>query len=234
MNKKVTDNEKKSPSKKEQAPVEDVSAGELSELKKDMQAAAIMDWVHRNQQQLIAVGIAFLLILMGTSLWMERSATQKESAASLFSQGMGAADSTQQQDIFESVVQNYGDTAYAPLSLMQLVRLDAANAEAHLKALISHSKASREFVWQARLDLAARLIREGKPDEARKWLDDEVGEQYAQLRFYLLAEASATDSLKREYLTKALQAVSLDDDLKRRIESGLALLGTDAAASSGE
>ena len=234
VNDKATENDKKKPSKNEQAPPQDVSAVELSELKKDMQAAALMDWAQRNRQQLIAAGVALVLVLMGTSLWIERTASQRESAATLFSQAMASSDSEQQQGVFETVVRDYGDTAYAPLALMQLARIDADNAATHLQALIAHSKASEEFVWQARLDLAELLIHQGKLDEARKWLDEAVGKQYAQLRFFLLAETSASDSLKKEYLSKAMDAASLDDELKRRIEARLSLLGADTAASASE
>lgn len=198
-------------------------AAEMEELKRDMRSAQIVDWMQKNQQQLIAVAVAFLLVLAGGSLWMERAKAQKDSAATLYHQGLAMADSDKKQAMLEMVIKDYSDSGYAALAHLQLAKL-AANPEEHLNALIHGTAATKEIAWQARLDLAEWYLDNGKGSEAGSLLAEPTGKQYEQLRHYLMAEAATGAEEKRKHLQMSLDSPSNDSLLKARVESMLSEL----------
>lgn len=202
----------------------DVQLGaEMDELKRDMRSAKITNWFESNQQQLIAGAVIVLVAMAGFGLWSEKQKTYKASAAMMYFQALSVVDDSQRQALLEAVVNDYADTGYGILAHVRLAPL--ADTEKNLRAVIENDDATPEFRWQARLDLAEFFIAQDKMDESRALLQVTVGEQFQQLRYALLAEVSAGNTQK-EYLQKALDAVSNDAVLKADIESKLAKAGS--------
>ncbi len=211
--------------KQENNPLEEIiTAEDMVELKRDMQSAKTIEWLHKNQQQLIAGAIVFVLVLVGFSLWKEQQLAQKNSAALLYMKATNTADAVQRNALLESVVKDYGNTGYATLArLQQAASDDSAVKTAALEMLLA-SQGAPELVWQARLDLAELYITENKPDEARKLLQAPSGKSYEQARYYLLSRTAANDAEKAEFIQKSLDAESNDNNLVAKLESELALL----------
>jgi len=194
---------------------------EMNELKREMRSAKWSAWVDDNKQSLLAGVAVLVLALLVSGLWIENERSHNASAAILYQQALSEQDVTLKQTLLESVNHDFSDSSYGALALMQLAHVDSSHAEAHLNALIKHGKAMQEWVWQARLDLAELNIEQGETEAARQQLAEPTGRQYEQLRHYLLAEISADAAEKEKHLRKALEAESLDEDLKRKIESQL-------------
>ncbi len=228
MNDKPLGKDKKIDRKTNEPQPVEVAHGEMEELKRDMRTAKLLAWAQENQQRLIAAGIAVFILMLGAALWKERSASQRASAAILYHQSMGATDSGQRESLLKTVVQDYDNTAYAVLALMQLARLDADNAEQHLQALLAQRGLTAEIETQARLDLAALYLKQDDTAKANALLNEPAGKHYEQLRYYLLAQAAATVSEKRDFYNKARAAKSHDTDLDKTIARRLAVLGTAA------
>ncbi len=203
---------------------EDHSAlkAEMDELKREMRSAKWAAWAQNNKQSLLAGLTLLVLALLASGLWIENDRSHRASAAILYQQALSERNMATKQTLLENVKSDFSDSSYGALALMHLARVDASNATAHLKALINHSKAMEEWVWQARLDLAELNIEQGDAQAARKHLEQPVGKQYEQLRHYLMAETSVDAAEKEEHLKRALEAPSLDEYLKRKIESQLA------------
>jgi predicted negative regulator of RcsB-dependent stress response len=203
---------------------EDHSAlkAEMNELKREMRSAKWGAWAQDNKQSLLAGLVLLVLAMLGGGLWIENDRSNRASAAILYQQALSEQDLTTKTTLLENVSSDFSGSSYGALALMQLARVDTANTAAHLQALINHSKAMEEWVWQARLDLAELNIEQGNAQAARKHLEQPVGKQYEQLRHYLMAEISVDAAEKEEHLKKALDAPSLDEGLKRKIESQLA------------
>lgn len=198
-------------------------AVEMDELKRDMHTAQLTDWVQNNRQQLIAGAVAVLIALSGTTLWIERGKSQKDSAATLYHQALASKSDDDKRTMLELVIKDYGDTGYASLAHLYMSKL--GDTEAHLKALIQAGSTTPELAWQARLDLAGFYLSSGKIDQANAQLSEPVGKQYEQLRHYLMAEASVDPEMKLIHLKKAVEANSNDAVLKAKIESMIAELG---------
>ncbi len=194
---------------------------ELNDLKQEMRSAQVTAWILANKQLLGAVAAVLVITLLATSLWIERSKAQRESAAVLYHQGLAMSDLTKRKALLETIVRDYPHTGYAPMALFQLVSLDEAKAQDYLEQLLD-SDAPPELKWQARLDLAERLIATGHKDQAAPLLNEKVGREYDQLRFYLLAQVANDATAKRQALQQALDAPSHDETLKSTIESELA------------
>jgi len=198
------------------------SQGEMDELKRDMRSAQWTHWAQSNQKNIIAALVALVVILVAGGLWKEHNKSQHGAAATLYQQAMNEQDASKQKSLMQSVMTQFDSSAYSALAQMQLSHLDKANAEAHLQALISHPEAMKEWVWQARLDLAALKIEQGDKAAAKALLEKAVGNQYQQLRHYLMAMAASDAAEKEKHLQKALDAVSQDEALKSRIETLMA------------
>jgi predicted negative regulator of RcsB-dependent stress response len=205
---------------------EDHSAlkAEMDELKREMRSAKWAAWAQDNKQSMLAGVTLLVLALLASGLWIENERSHRASAAILYQQALSEQDMAIKQTLLESVRNDFSDSSYGALALMQLARVDAGNTAAHLNALMNHSKAMEEWVWQAQLDLAELSIEQGDAQAARKHLEQPVGKQYEQLRHYLMAETSVDAAEKQEHLKQALEAPSLDDGLKRKIENLLAKL----------
>ena len=173
--------------KQENNPVEEaITAEDMVELKRDMQSAKTIEWLQKNQQQLIAGAIIFVLVLVGFSLWKEQQLAQKSSAALLYMKAINTVDTMQRSALLESVVKDYNSTGYATLAKLQQATNDDSSVKiAALETLIAGHGAP-ELVWQARLDLAEVYIAENKSDEAKKLLQVPSGKAYEQFRYYLL------------------------------------------------
>jgi len=198
------------------------SQGEMDELKRDMRSAQWTHWAQTNQKNIIAALVALVVILIAGAMWQEHNKSQHGAAATLYQQAMNEQDTAKQQSLMQSVIAKFGSSAYSALAQMQLAHLDKTHAEAHLQALMAHPEAMKEWVWQARLDLAAMKIEQGDKAAAKALLAKTVGDQYQQLRHYLMAMAAADATEKEKHLQKALDAVSQDDVLKSRIETLMA------------
>ncbi len=195
------------------------SQGEMDELKRDMRSAQWTHWAQANQNNIIAAVIAVVVILIAGGMWQEHNKSQHGAAATLYQQAMNEHDASKQQALMQSVITQFGSSSYSALAQMQLAHLDKPHAEAHLQALIEHPEAMKEWVWQARLDMAAIKLEQGDKAAARALLQKTVGDQYQQLRHYLMAMAADDAAEKETQLQKALDAISQDDVLKSRIET---------------
>jgi len=210
------------------------AAAELEELKRDMRSAQIVAWAKANQQQLIAAAVVLAMLLVAGGFWLEHKRSQRISAATLYHQAVSAADEANKKALIEKVIRDYGDTAYGALALMHLAQVDSEHAETHLQALIRHPAAMDEWIWQARLDLAEIYLQRGDNQAVQSILQAPVGKRYEQLRHYLLALSAVSAAEKRAHLQQALDAVSTDADLKRKIEMMLAEARAAAGASGSQ
>ena len=195
--------------------------GEMDELKREMRSAQLTHWMLSHQKQLMGAVVALVLALMAGGMWMEHNKDHRAAAATLYQQAMNAQDADKKITLMQSVRTEFGSSSYAALALMELARLDAAHAETYLNALMKHPKAMQEWVWQARLDLATIKLEAGDKAAATALLSKVVGSQYQQQRHYLMAMAATDAADKEKHLKQALDAISKDDALKRKIESML-------------
>jgi len=192
--------------------------GQLEELRREMRQAAWAEWARRHAQQIAAGVVALLLAVILAGLWLERAKTERNAAALAYQRAIQQRDSAKKIEQLQQLTEQYPETPYAAMAHWLLANLDAAHAKEHLQAVISHKAATDEWRWQARLDLAARLLEEGNKAEARRLLADPVGAHYEQLADYLRALAAEDAAARRDWLQKALQAPSHDEELKARIE----------------
>jgi predicted negative regulator of RcsB-dependent stress response len=206
-------------------------AEEMAELKRDMRSAQITAWLESNTQTLTAGVIVVILVLAGGGLWIEHNKSLRSSAATVYQQALVEQDGSKKKILMDQVVSEFGGTSYATLAEMQLARLDGEHAETHLQAVIDASASMEEWKWQARLDIAEIKLEAGDKAGARAQLEAPVGKEYEQLRQYLLAQSSDDASAAKAHLQKALDAPSLDNDLKAKIEEMLSGTGVDAKAS---
>ncbi len=195
---------------------------EMDELRREMRSAKWTAWIQDNKQSLLAGLTLLVLALLASGLWIENERSYRASAAILYQQALSEQDVASKKTLLENIKSDFSGSSYGALALMQLAHVDADNAAAYLKALINHGEAMEEWVWQARLDLAELTIEQGDVQAARKYLEQPVGKQYEQLRHYLMAETSVDAAEKADHLKKALDALSLDEDLKRKIKNQLA------------
>lgn len=208
---------------REKAP--DTTHQELQELKQDMRSAQIIAWVQENQQKLMAAGVALIMVIVGVSLWFERRASVREAAAVVYHKALDVKDAGEKKSLLEQLVREYGDTAYAPLSLMLLSSLDREHATDHLKSLLAHPKRTREFEWQAYLDLAGLYIQQGDKQAARSVLKGlNVGPAYEQVFHVLMAEVAEDSDEKVKHYQQALDAKSYSTSLTQRIKERLKTL----------
>jgi len=192
---------------------------ELDELKREMRSAKWMDWAQAHQNHIIGAVAGLIIVLMAGGLWLEKNQAQSEAAATLYQQAVNEKDQTAKLAMLEKLTSQFSSNSYAALAMMQLARVDAKNAATHLQHLIQNDHASEEWVWQARLDLAEIKIAEGDNAAAKALLQQVVGKQYQQLRYYLLSEVSDDAVEKNKYLQKALDAKSNDKVLKQKIKT---------------
>jgi len=195
---------------------------EMDELKREMRSAKWMDWAQSNQKSFMAAAAGVLVLLLAAGMWMENDKSQRASAATLYQQALTAGDTTRKQTLMLSVTTDFPSSSYAALALTQLAILDIENRETHLNALIAHSASMQEWVWQAKLDLAELKLEQGDKAAAMQQLQSQFGKQYQQLRYYLMARATDDAAEKARYLQQALDAESVDNMLKQKIETVLA------------
>lgn len=218
-----------SQTKKNQPQDVEISREQLDELKRDMRTAHLAAWAEKNQKALIVSAVVLLAVIAGAGLWREHVATRRSSAATLYQQALIAADAESKRSLLEKVVRDYNSTAYGGLAELLLAKVDQEHAVQRLQALLSRSGLGREIALQARLDLAQAYLRKGDKTRARGILAQRMGKHYEQLRHYLLALAADTDTDRIAHLEQALDAVSHDAMLKRRIEKRLAELSPSSA-----
>jgi len=221
MSDRVKDKTKDKTSEKVTVMPEDKSPmqEEMDELKREMRSAKWFEWAQSHQKHLIGAVAALVIGLAGSGLWIERDRSQAESAATLYQQAVNTTNTANKQVLLENVSSQFSSTSYAALAMMQLARVDQANAATHLKNLIANSHAMEEWVWQARLDLAEINIANGDKAAALALLEQMMGKQYQQLRYYLLATLSDDAAQKTTYLQQALDAQSNDEVLKQKIKT---------------
>jgi len=201
-----------------------VSQEEMDELKRDMRSAHLTAWAKENQQKMIAAVAALLLVIVGVSLWKEHIATQRASAATLYHQALNTVNLDAKRSMLEKVVRDYGNTSYREMAQLLLAKVDQAHAGQYLMALLSNSGMNREIRWQAQLDLAQFYLRRDNKAKARAMLAKSVGRDYEQLRHHLMADASENNTDRISHLEQALNSVSHDTVLKKRIEQRLTKL----------
>ncbi len=196
----------------------EIKKAEIDELRRDMRSAQVAAWVERNRRPL-AMGLGvFVIVLIAIGYWQEHSRSQSASAATVYEQALQQTNSAQRQALLHKLIEDFPSSSYAAMAEMELAALDDAHAEAHLQALLQHSKSSDIWKWQARLDLAELYIAAGKKDQARAMLEARVGKAYEQLRQYYLALLADDAAQRVEHLQRALDAESHDDQLKTKIE----------------
>lgn len=196
-----------------------VKDSDIEELKREMRSAQWTNWVEANQKLLMGAAGALVVVLLAAGFWIEQDRAHSATAATVYQQAVSEADASKKQLLLQNVSRDFSSSSYGALALMQLAGVDSANAEVHLHALIAHAKAMPEWVWQARIDLAEMKIAAGDKAAALALLDQKVGNQYQQVRYYLLAQIATDETQKQEYLQKALDAASVDAELKEKIES---------------
>jgi len=201
-----------------------VSAEDIVELKRDMQSAKVADWLHKNQQQIIAGAVVFVLVIIGASLWKEQRVAQREAAALAYMQATNIKDATERNAMLEAVRANYPDSGYALLAALQQTKADDVAVKKESLTLLINSKSTPELKWQAQLDLAELLIHEGELAEAAEVLKERAGKHYEQERFYLLSRTTTDAAKKAEWIQKSLDAESHDNDLTAALEAELASL----------
>jgi len=201
-----------------------VSQEEMDDLKRDMRSAHLMVWAQENQQKIIAAVAALLLVIVGVSLWKEHIATQRASAATLYHQALNTADPDARRAMLGKVVRDYGNTSYREMAQLLLAKVDQEHADRHLMALLSGPGMNREMRWQAQIDLAQFYLRRGDKVKAREMLAKSVGRDYEQLRHYLMAETFENNTDRISHLEQALNSISHDTVLKKRIAQRLAEL----------
>ena len=192
----------------DEIPVKDA---DMQELKREMRSAQWTNWVEANQKLLMGAAAAVLVALLAAGFWIEQDRALSATAATVYQQAVGETDLSKKQALLQSVSRDFSSSSYGVMALMQLAGTDSANAEVHLQAVIAHDKAMDEWVWQARIDLAEIRIAAGDSAAAQQLLDQQVGGQYQQIRYYLLAQISTDEGQKQEYLQKALDAPSAND-----------------------
>jgi len=202
----------------------EVTTEEVQELERDMRSAKITAWVEENQRNLIYAAVGVLIVIFGGVMWKERQVSYRESAATFYHQALEAPDPGQKRTLLHQVVQDFGDTSYAPFSLMQLAALEPEQRTKHLAVLLSHSRLTPELKYQATLDLAEAHIQMGEADKARTLLNETLGEGYEQVRHYLLAQLADNDAERANQYRLALDATSHDENLKATIQRLLAEL----------
>ncbi len=217
MNKKTQEN----------TPIEGtVTSTDMVELKRDMQHAKISQWLESNQQSLIAGVIVVVLLLVGSSLWKEQQRTQQESAALVYMKASNIKDESQREALLSAVRQDYADTGYAALAMLrQGGGEDEAVKIASLNMLMTQQN-TPEIAWQARLDLAELYIYQENIEAASSLLQTRLGKHYEQARYALLASVAQDENAQMNWLQKALDAESHDQDLRTELEAKLALLQT--------
>lgn len=211
----------------------EISEQEFLELKQDMKSTAFLGWIQQHQQQLIAAGVAMVLAIVGVSMWIQRKASMRESAAVLYQKAIDTRDDKDREALLNQVVKEYDGTAYAPFSQLMLASLDRDHAIDHLKSLLAHLGLTRELKVQATLDLARLYTKAGKKQEA---LDLLAGlpavSGYEQLRHFMMGELSESKQEKTQHYQKALDAKSYDTKLKSDIEQKLKDLRSESQAGS--
>jgi len=211
----------------------EISEQEFLELKQNMKSTAIMGWIQQHQQQLIAAGVAMVLVIVGISMWIQRKASMRESAAVLYQQALDTRDGQDRKALLDQVVKEYDGTAYAPFSQLMLASLDSEHAVDHLKSLLAHSGLTREVKVQASLDLAGIYMKDGKKQEALGLLAGlPAVSGYEQLRHFMMGELSESKQEKTQHYQKALDAKSYDRKLKSDIEQKLKVLKSESQAGS--
>ncbi|WP_176957570.1 tetratricopeptide repeat protein [Mariprofundus sp. KV] len=196
-----------------------VKDSDIEELKREMRSAQWTNWVEANQKLLMGAAAALLVVLLAAGFWIEQDRAHSATAATVYQQAVSEADVSKKQLLLQNVSRDFSSSSYGALALMQLAGVDTANAEVHLNALIAHAKAMPEWVWQARIDLAEMKIAAGDHAAAQALLDQKVGNQYQQIRYFLLAQIATDETQKQAYLQKALDAAGVDAGLKEKIES---------------
>lgn len=201
-----------------------ITAEDMIELKRDMQNAKVTEWLQKNQQQLIAGTVVFVLLLAGVSLWKEQQLAEKNAAAMVYLKAINTTDKTEQKALLDSINHDYAGTGYATLAkLKQASSGDKEARIAALKALMA-GQGTPELVWQSRLDLAALYIADGQLEDAKALLNERSGKAYEQLRYYLLSRITTDQQEKADMIQKSLDAESNDNDLVADLEAELALL----------
>ncbi len=209
------------------------SQQELQELKQDMKSAQLTAWFHEHQQKLIATVVAGVLVIVGISLWTERQASIREAAAVLYQQALDRQGDEEKKVVLNQVINEYGDTSYAMLSLLLMSRLESDLAIDHLRSLLAHPKRTDDLEWQASLDLARLYIQNGDKQVARDLLEGlQPGSAYKQLLHLLLAEAADTDAERIKHYQQALEAKSYNTNLNREIEQKLKRLKSETSSES--
>lgn len=199
-----------------------VKDSEMDELKREMRSAQWAEWAQKNQKMLIGVASGVLIVLMMAGLWIENDRSKRATAATLYQQAVNETDLSNKKALLQNMSRDFSSSSYGALALMQLAVVDKDNAVVHLESLIQHEKAMEEWIWQAKIDLAVINIAAGDTAAAKAALDQQVGKQYQQVRYYLLSQVAADEKERQEYLQKALDApFSNDQQLIEKIESQL-------------
>lgn len=197
------------------------------------QVDAIKQWWEKNGKFVIVVGVLAISGAVGGRVWKEYQSNEIGKASSEYELVLKGLESGNAVDALQRggrLLEQFGDTAYAPMAALAMVRLetdkgDTASAKLHLNWVVEHAELD-ELKQVARLRLARILLAEGKLDEAlaateagdagafRSAYDALRGDIYAakgQVVQARTAYKAATNSEELSGQTKSLIEMKLDD-----------------------
>ena len=154
----------------------------------EQQVEALKKWWQENGRYLIAGVVLGLGILFGWNSWKDYRETQGKAASDVYSQLIGAVESSALEDAkaFEAkLLEDYTGTPYAALGALVMAKIyveqnKLVEAEVKLRWVMDHSR-EQELKEVSRLRLAQVLIAAKKYDEALSVLSTELPEAYASL-----------------------------------------------------
>ena len=162
----------------------------------EQQVEALKKWWQENGRYLIAGVVLGLGILFGWNSWKDHRETQGKAASDLYSQMIGAVESSALEDAMafeEKLLQDYDGTPYAALGALAMAKIyveqnNLVEAEAKLRWTMDNSN-EQELQEISRLRLAQVLIAAEKYDDALSMLSTELPASYVSLAEELRGDA---------------------------------------------
>ena len=207
----------------------------MYDLEEQEQLDALKRFWKENGRLIIAAAVAFVVGVGAIQGWRHYNRTQAEAGSALFSKLENAQrknDLTEVRNVGRQVMEQYGRTAYGPMSALILAKVnydagDKKTAATQLQWVIDHAK-DPDTAAIARLRLAGIRLDEKNHDEAMKLLDAPVSEGFAPLFAdlrgdVLLAQGKAAEA--RAAYRKALEKVADNNPWRNLVQAKLDALG---------
>jgi len=197
------------------------------------QVDAIKQWWEKNGKFVIIVGVLAISASVGGRVWKEYQANELGKASSEYELVLKGVEAGGNGDALQRggrLIEQFGDTAYAPMAALAMARLetdkgDLVAAKQHLNWVTEHAEMD-EIKLVARLRLSRLLLAEGKFDEAlaaaesgdsgvfRPVFEALRGDIYAAKGQLIQARTAYQAAVKSEDLsgqTKSMIEMKLDD-----------------------